>query len=65
MKWTFTKRNYHGEEAAALIRWVVHVEGQTRGICECWDEKSALLISQLLNDGGVMDPAPQILDNEL
>ena len=44
-----TKRNYHGEEAEALIRWVVHRPGELRGVCECWDEETADRISAALN----------------
>ena len=49
MKWVATKRNYHGQEAAEMIRWVVHKEGKTRGICECWDGDQAQEIADLLN----------------
>ncbi len=45
-----TKRNYHGEEAAKMIRWVVHRAGQTRGICECWTAGDAERITAALNN---------------
>ncbi len=45
-----TKRNYHGEEAAKMIRWVVHREGKPRGICECWTEGDADRIAAALNN---------------
>jgi len=48
-RWVAVRRNYHGEEAGCLIRWVVHREGELRGICECWDEESAKRIADLLD----------------
>ena len=47
MNWVVTKRRTHGE--VKLVRWVVLVEGRTRGICECWDEGSAQKIALFLN----------------
>lgn len=56
MKWVAVKRKYHGEEAAAMVRWVVGVEGQTRGICECWDGEQAQAIADLMNANSFRDP---------
>ena len=57
--WIYTKRNYHGGEKLERsfpwvgIRWVVHREGELRGVCECWDEESAERICAALNAGKI------------
>ena len=64
MNWKATKRNYHGEEAAGMIRWVVHREGETRGICECWDAEQAEMVSLALN-GTRSAPASTVATAEI
>lgn len=48
MKWIAVKRSYHGADEVHRP-WIVMQEGQTRGICECWDEDAAKGIAGALN----------------
>lgn len=48
MSWKAVKRTYHGADEA-FRPWIVMREGDTRGICDCWDEAGALQIADALN----------------
>jgi len=57
MYWKITKRN-DWKDGSCTTRWVVHKEGEERGICECWNEGDAERIAAALthcNDKGEID----------
>lgn len=41
MSWVVTTRNYHGLEPEFLRRWMVHRDGETQAICECYSMEGA------------------------
>ena len=47
--WMVTKRNYHGEEPQIDTRWIVHKDGELKGICECFEQSAAEFIAYSLN----------------
>jgi hypothetical protein len=49
-KWIVSKRS-DWVDGACTNRWIVHREGDLRGICECWEEGDAARIAGALNVG--------------
>jgi hypothetical protein len=42
------KRTYHGADEVHRP-WIVIREGETRGICECWEQRDAEMIADAMN----------------